>query len=591
MSQAEFNNSAPETKTSELSAEGGDRFLQALHQSTEVGEFETEMMETVEASRPAHADDVLEDMTASGVGLQAESISLVESQSATNLGGAIADLDDDIDVDDLEPEGLAVEVSVDQEALGQSLEQTENTTDEVTSAPEFIDHVDQVDQTDQIINQTESTEQSLPETAVNQANQVETNPNDNLEITATTNHSENEESDKPETSANQSALEVEQLRHLLYQTQEKLSLTEQLVERQENLTTSLQARIAELEQVMQQQELEIVQVNCDRQELRNRLKRQKHHNSQLKAALERCLDSPVSLADSHDGEGGVTESWQVTQLDQAFINKPEPAIATTKLEQATSAVNTHNIEPEPFDSNAIEPALESLSEAIAATIAKVTNYIDPQELAGAEMDAGAVPDHAIEAIENPFADAIDNLIDQVTQIEQSSHEQILADLGHKDHLEQPDNLSHSASSGKPRIDELIAFTQSIRLNQITQSTTNQDRSDLNPDAPDADIAAQAQPDARLSADQKPQSHDTGTGYHSQSVEEPVVTYNQSSYNYAGIVAVPRVAAPKFIQDLTNTKVGNSQPAPRISSTIERGDRKSIPSLAAVKLPQFPPLSR
>jgi hypothetical protein len=583
MSQAEFNNSDPETKTSELSTGGGDRSIeaiQALDQSIEVeavAEVAAEADQVNQQVNQVNEKDPASAVIAAGTGAESRSPSLIEAQeyqessesqesnSATNLTGAIGDLDLITDLVDL-------------------------------AVNESLDQLDQADQTDTFAHQTTSIDQLL---TGNESVQMAANHNDSINnnsINLATDQADqsdqfaaNQEFDQVDQSeADQPKLELDpelepiepkldpkQLQALLYQTQEKLSLTEQLVERQENLTHSLQMRIDELEQVLQQKEIEITQVSCDRQELRNRLKRQKHHNSQLKAALERCLDSPVSLAESADSidsadgnEGGLVESWNVTQLDQAFINKPEPTIASSQpvgFEQMNSAINANSAnslnadesQDLDLDNMTIEPALESLSAAIAATIAKVTNYADPALLGKAEL--GTNPEFDQEG-------AIGDLVNQVEQLAQFA-QPIAAETFNASNA--PSDLNNANHPGNAQIEELVAFTQSPAYDAyaLEPGIAEPEAAKLDPEAKPAAIA----------------------NYSHQADHTP--TYNHSSYNYAGIVAVPRVAAPKFIQDLTTGKIGNSEPAPTISSKINGGERKPIPSLAAVKLPQFPPLSR
>jgi chromosome segregation ATPase len=92
----------------------------------------------------------------------------------------------------------------------------------------------------------------------------------------------------------------QQAQVLLRQAQEQLQLSQLVIQRQETLTQTLQSRIDQLES-----ELQDVHTNCD--ELRDRLKRQQHHTSQLKAALERCLDT--STPAPNDMALSALESW------------------------------------------------------------------------------------------------------------------------------------------------------------------------------------------------------------------------------------------------------------------------------------------
>jgi hypothetical protein len=103
---------------------------------------------------------------------------------------------------------------------------------------------------------------------------------------------------------------TQQAQVLLRQAQEQLQLSQLVIQRQETLTQTLQSRIDQLER-----ELQDVHTNSD--ELRNRLKRQQHHTSQLKAALERCLDT--STPDNNEMATSALESWSVAKLAEEKI--------------------------------------------------------------------------------------------------------------------------------------------------------------------------------------------------------------------------------------------------------------------------------
>lgn len=106
----------------------------------------------------------------------------------------------------------------------------------------------------------------------------------------------------------------QQAQVLLRQAQEQLQLSQLVIQRQETLTQTLQSRIDQLER-----ELQDVNVNSD--ELRDRLKRQQHHTSQLKAALERCLDT--STPAPNDMALSALESWSIAKLADEKITLVE----------------------------------------------------------------------------------------------------------------------------------------------------------------------------------------------------------------------------------------------------------------------------
>jgi hypothetical protein len=506
MSQAEFINSAGESN--QLPLVEGERSVQAQHQPNQVG------AETAPEYRAGIEQDIE---------LELEQ----RSQGATNLTGAIADLD--------LPTTSAEEL----------LEAAES--EQFEAEPENPENL-------AVAEATASVTELSPVKKSNLMEATEPTSNNNLEPNLLPDLLPDLESDAAEITVGDE-LSFAQLQALLAQTQEKLSLSEQLIDRQETLNQSLQVRVEQLEQVLQQKEIEVTQVNYDRQELRSRLKRQEHHNSQLKAALERCLDSPVSLTDSNHGKGDLAASHPGDQDEQSLTNIATPIStpAMAKMKQADRAEPAELIAVESDDQlEAIESALESLSESIVETIARVNNYSDPSLVTESNSPQSADLAALENEIINPFVAAIDDLvqvpadpapgvapaIEQQASINQAIDYAIARAVSH-----------HSASNAAAQIDAVMPNPE-LEIDPAALPTVN-----------------------------KPQPL------------QPTAHYNQSSYNYAGIVAVPRVAAPKFIQDLASTQASSVEATPAISGTIKRGDRKSIPSLAAVKLPQFPPLSQ
>jgi hypothetical protein len=67
--------------------------------------------------------------------------------------------------------------------------------------------------------------------------------------------------------------------------------------------------------------------NCD--ELRDRLKRQQHHTSQLKAALERCLDTSSDVTEQN--ALSALESWSVAKLADEKLS-PVGVVADSPLQ-------------------------------------------------------------------------------------------------------------------------------------------------------------------------------------------------------------------------------------------------------------------
>ncbi|NUN64031.1 hypothetical protein HCU40_04520 [Pseudanabaena biceps] len=85
----------------------------------------------------------------------------------------------------------------------------------------------------------------------------------------------------------------QQTQFLLRQAQEQLQLSQLVIQHQETLTQTLQARVDQLERELQD-------VYSSSEELRDRLKRQQNHTSQLKAALLRMIDTTSSFKDISD---------------------------------------------------------------------------------------------------------------------------------------------------------------------------------------------------------------------------------------------------------------------------------------------------
>jgi hypothetical protein len=150
---------------------------------------------------------------------------------------------------------------------------------------------------------------------------------------------------------------------LLRQAQEQLQLSQMVIQRQETLTQTLQSRIDQLER-----ELQDVHSNCD--ELRDRLKRQQHHTSQLKAALERCLDTapPASQPSSSETALSALESWSVAKLAEEKI---------APLESRDNASALQNV----LEQN----VLESVTNVIKITPPQDISSVDQPQATPAEI--------------------------------------------------------------------------------------------------------------------------------------------------------------------------------------------------------------
>ncbi|WP_055076682.1 hypothetical protein [Pseudanabaena sp. 'Roaring Creek'] len=288
----------------------------------------------------------------------------------------------------------------------------------------------------------------------------------------------------------------QQAQVLLRQAQEQLQLSQLVIQRQETLTQTLQSRIDQLER-----ELQDAHINCD--ELRDRLKRQQHHTSQLKAALERCLDT--STPAPNDMALSALESWSVAKLADEKIS-PVEAIGDSALQNVVKIVPV------------------------------------PQQIA---LDA---------------SQEIDSVVESET-IDRSSS---LSSLPPKSQPISPLIVRpHKASQGSPIAPNLPALhavqaaesketrTVNWRVESQTASQTGLDRNNIG----DASLAS------------------------------------SSALTNASVVST--VATPRFIQALYGNPNNLVNPEMQDSEqlSIANSSRKAVTSLAAVQLPQFPPLPR
>jgi hypothetical protein len=159
----------------------------------------------------------------------------------------------------------------------------------------------------------------------------------------------------------------EQIHVLLYQAQEQLVLSQQVIECQEVLTETLQKRIEQLEHDLQIKSALIEQANSNCDELKERLKRQQHRNAQLKAAYEKRLETEAELPKE---EVTVMESWAVAKLAEEKIS-PIPALHTDEALQ-----NVVQIMPAAPETIAAI-ATNSLSELTRKNVTGVSKFSVP----------------------------------------------------------------------------------------------------------------------------------------------------------------------------------------------------------------------
>lgn len=299
----------------------------------------------------------------------------------------------------------------------------------------------------------------------------------------------------------------QQAQVLLRQAQEQLQLSQLVIQRQETLTQTLQARIDQLER-----ELQDVHTNCD--ELRDRLKRQQHHTSQLKAALERCLDT--STPAPKDMALSALESWSIAKMADEKI-APVEAASNSPLQNVVKIAPT----PQPI--------------AVPETPELVTPIKQSEEP---------------EAIEEPLRLSI------------PAKNQPISPL-----IVRP----HKASQGSPIAPNLPKWQPSIVPDVKSEVKNIDDRSvDM------ANSPSIYQPEQESSFNEE-------SNVANDSPISSAPTLKTSS-------VMSTVAAPKFMQALYGNANHEEEEPPQLA-IANSASRKAVTSLAAVQLPQFPPLPR
>ncbi len=306
----------------------------------------------------------------------------------------------------------------------------------------------------------------------------------------------------------------QQAQVLLRQAQEQLQLSQLVIQRQETLTQTLQSRIDQLER-----ELQDVHVNCD--ELRDRLKRQQHHTSQLKAALERCLDTSTPVP--NDMALSALESWSIAKLADEKIT-PIEAINDSPLQNVVKIVPA----PQPI-------GLE-----------------DSQEL-------------------KPF----------MTDFRQS--EVITSEAASEVIIDEPEPLQLSMPARTQPISPLI-----MRPHKASQG------SPLSPNLPPLQIVAEPTKDERItnwSIETQPQQQAIAMGKNITTNDDSDESSLSSSSAVTNSTMVSTVATPKFMQALYGSVANSEREEDTQLAIANSSTRKAVTSLAAVQLPQFPPLTR
>jgi hypothetical protein len=324
----------------------------------------------------------------------------------------------------------------------------------------------------------------------------------------------------------------QQAQVLLRQAQEQLQLSQLVIQRQETLTQTLQARIDQLERELQD-------VHSSGEELRDRLKRQQHHTSQLKAALERCLDTSASKETApKDLVMSNLESWSIAKLADEKI---------TPVEQINSSPQQ--------------------------SVVKIAPPLQPIEM---PYGMGTVQDSEV---------AKSN--DQVRQPEPIDAPSSIAPKM------QPISplivRTHKAASGSPIALSLLNTRPDLPIPNPKQTN----------DEPSAS--------AQLILESIPKSSSNLGGVREFGLQDlQEITSNDSSktsYRHDSPISstsatnssrISAVVAPKFIRALYSYgSVENAEPPEElaIANYSSPSGRQPVKTLAAVQLPQFPPLPR
>ena len=285
----------------------------------------------------------------------------------------------------------------------------------------------------------------------------------------------------------------EQAHLLLLQQSEQLNLAQQVIERQEALVQSLQSQVDQLDQELKLKSELLTQSLANGEDLRSRLKRQQHQTSQLKTALERCLESPTNI--SARVEVTALESWSASKLE-----------------------------------NVIEPSI----------------------------DYEAVKEVAKELVRPLMPDVLQNIV------------QVKSEVQAPDQPDESDELDQTFEPTSPELPERKIVPElgfKIPLASTTVASVT-DVTDLSSDLEQNPQTEKALDSVALTQDDRDEDNFIQDGY------QPNFLLSQ-------------VVPPQFIQALQKT-ITKTEPAPLVTS---QSGKPKVTSLAAVKLPQFPPLRR
>jgi hypothetical protein len=269
----------------------------------------------------------------------------------------------------------------------------------------------------------------------------------------------------------------QQAQVLLRQAQEQLQLSQLVIQRQETLTQTLQARIDQLERELQD-------VHSSGEELRDRLKRQQHHTSQLKAALERCLDtsSPKEAAPNNLVMSNI-ESWSISKLADEKITPVEqinssplqnvvkiapplqpiemPSALTgdqdTEISDISADKSDHQFrQPEPIDPpSSISPKMQPISPLIIRTHKAASGSPIAVSLLNTQPSS-PIANPTDNPITNPIANPIAKQQQTNDQSAQVDQQEIPTDDYSKPRYTHDSPLSSTSAQNSSRISTVIA---------------------------------------------------------------------------------------------------------------------------------------
>jgi chromosome segregation ATPase len=170
-------------------------------------------------------------------------------------------------------------------------------------------------------------------------------------------------------------LKCEQAYLLLRQTQEKLDLSQQVMQRQDELAQHFQGRITELEQDLEERSEQLEQVNAKCDYLRTHLKREQNHTSQLKALLERFLDDEQADSSEAVTDTDVSANDAETWLSSApSLSVEEQVIAVDKSDLTTPQLDVKQAFPD-FEMSVAE--IDQLTNKLGLSLGDLSESTEP----------------------------------------------------------------------------------------------------------------------------------------------------------------------------------------------------------------------